>query len=257
MSPPESSDEEALVGEARALLERSRPAEAARILRTHLQRHPGTASVYMPLGVALSESGEGLMALETLQQAVALEPENAVAHYNLGQAYRESGREQEALAEWERALQLRPDYPAATRAIAEARRHRAAPLAPPGARSSPSPLPESAAHGAPLAPSLLMADEIIRRERDKTPRGMIAVLTVLTLGLIGLLVQPYVPARAFLAIFILEGTVVLPLVMWCVFWLQIQSLRRKEEAALRRGDTFDAAVAKADRRRYEWLGRWY
>jgi hypothetical protein len=85
---------------------------------------------------------------------------------------------------------------------------------------------------------------------------MTAVLGILALGLIGLLVQPYVPVGVGLAITVLEATVIIPLVMWCAFWLQIQSLRRKEEEALRRGDSFDAAVAKADRRLYERLGRW-
>jgi hypothetical protein len=104
---------------------------------------------------------------------------------------------------------------------------------------------------------LLLADEILMRERNKTPRGIIAVLAILALSLIGLLVEPYVSAGVGLAIFVLEGTVVLPLVGWCVFWLQIQSLRRKEEGALRRGDTFDAAVAKAEQRLYERLDRWW
>jgi tetratricopeptide (TPR) repeat protein len=53
----------------------------------------------------LPTRGEGLMALETLEQAVALEPGNAVAHYNLAEAYREFGRHREALAEMERAVQ--------------------------------------------------------------------------------------------------------------------------------------------------------
>jgi tetratricopeptide (TPR) repeat protein len=250
MAHPMGDAPENVLSEARALLEQKQPAEAARMLRLYLQRHPGTATDYMLLGVALSESGEGLMALETLEQAVALEPGNAVAHYNLGEAYQGFGRHREALTEWERALQLRPDYPAAARAIADVRRHLAAP---PPASAPPM---ETPGPDAPLAIALLQADEIMRRERNKRPRSMIAVLAVLALGLIGLLVEPYLPAGVGLAIFVFEGTVVLPLVMWCVFWLQIQSLRRKEEEALRRGDTFDAAVAKADQRLNERLWRW-
>jgi cytochrome c-type biogenesis protein CcmH/NrfG len=114
------------MSEARGLLERHQSSEAAQLLRLHLQQHAGTAAEYMLLGVALAESGEGLMALETLEQAVALEPKNAVAHFNLGQAYHQFARNREALCEWERALQLRPSYPAATRAIAEIHRQSAA-----------------------------------------------------------------------------------------------------------------------------------
>src|SRR5256885_770547 len=102
------------------------------MLRLHLQRHPGTATEYMLLGVALSESGEGLMALQTLEQAVALEPDNPA---------------------------------------------------------------EDAAPDASLQPASILADEIMRREREKTPKSMIAVLAILALGLIGLLAWPYVPFR--------------------------------------------------------------
>jgi tetratricopeptide (TPR) repeat protein len=191
---------------------------------------------------------------------VALEPENAAAHYNLGRVYQEFGRDREALAEWERALQLRPDYPAAQAAIAELQRHGDAPAvaaSSPGITAPPlsAPLADPALDALRASP-LLLADEIIRRERAKTPRGMVAILVVLALGLIGLLAEPYLPIGMSFAVFILVMTVVLPLIGWCVFWLQIQSLRRKEEEALRRGDKFDAAVARADRKMYEWMQRW-
>jgi tetratricopeptide (TPR) repeat protein len=246
LADPLSRDAEAVTSEARALLDRDQPSEAAQLLRMHLQQHAGTAAEYMLLGVALSNSDEGLMALETFEQAVALEPENAAAHYNLGQAYREFGRDREALREWESALRLRPGYPAAVRAIAEIRRQSV-----PTENASPA---DNSAPEEPIALASLRADEIIRREREKPPRAMIAVLTVLVLGLIGLLAQPYLPAGVGLVVLIFEFTMVVPLVLWCVSWLQIQSLRRKEEKALRRGDIFGAAVAQADRRMYERFG---
>ena len=43
------------------------------------------------------------------------------------------------------------------------------------------------------------------------------------LGLIGILVSPYLPIGIGCAIDILTMTVVLPLVFWCVKWPQIQS----------------------------------
>lgn len=247
MTEPVSPEDAAVLREARSLLQQNRPAEAARIVRLRLQRHTGTAAEYMLLGVALCESGEGLMAVETLEQAVAMEPENAAAHYNLGEAYHTLGRDQEARAEWVRALQLRPDYPAVTRALAELRRPPAAPAsAPPAARPDPE-----------VALALLQADELMRRERAKPPGVIIGVLAIFALALIGLLLAPYLPAAVGLAVYVLVPIVVAPLILWCLFWLQIQSLRRKEDEALRRGDTFDADVAKADRKMYEWLWRWW
>jgi prepilin signal peptidase PulO-like enzyme (type II secretory pathway) len=92
-------------------------------------------------------------------------------------------------------------------------------------------------------------------DSNTSPRWMIAVLIVLVLGLIGLLVSPYLPGGVSLAVNVLAMTVVLPLVFWCVKWLQVQSLRRREEEALRRGDAFEAACIKAERTWYErpWL----
>ncbi len=94
-------------------------------------------------------------------------------------------------------------------------------------------------------------------EPNRTPRGMIAILAILVLGLIGLLVQPYVSFGVAFVILILQATVVLPLVVWAIKWLVIQSLRRREDEALRRGDTFGAAEARAERERYKRLRQWW
>src|SRR5436190_3492926 len=141
MGPSTSGNEEVVISEARALLAQGQPAEAARKLRLHLSSRPGSATAQMLLGVALTQSGEALAALQAFEQAVALEPENATAHYNLGQAYREFGRHREALAEMERALQLRPDYPAAARAAVGLRERLAPPPSsvPPAAAASAAP----------------------------------------------------------------------------------------------------------------------
>src|SRR5438876_634124 len=132
--------------EARNLLQQKRPADAARVLRRHLSSQNGTAADHMLLGVALAQSGEGLAAIQSLEQAVAMEPENAAAHYNLGQLYRQGGRHRDALASLERALQLRPDYPAAARAAEELRRLAAGP----SPQETAAPV-SSAAPGAPAA----------------------------------------------------------------------------------------------------------
>lgn len=127
--------------EARTLLQQSRPADAASLLEEYLKTTAGTATDYMLLGVALTQSGQGMMALQALEQAVELDPANAAAHLNLGQAYRQFGRRAEALAAFERALQLRPDYPAAARATAELRQPPAQPPTGP-APGTPAPYPD-------------------------------------------------------------------------------------------------------------------
>src|SRR5438034_6186982 len=116
-----SSAERSASEEARGLLQQNRAAEAARVMRGYLSSHTGKAADLVLLGVALAQSGEGLAAIQPLEQAVGMEPNNAVAQFNLGQVYRQGGRQREALAAFERALQLRPDYPAAARAAAELR----------------------------------------------------------------------------------------------------------------------------------------
>jgi tetratricopeptide (TPR) repeat protein len=121
MVPQTGSGQETVIQQARTLIEQKQPAEAARILRLHLASHPGTATEYKLLGVALSGSGEDLLALQALERAAEMDPENAAAHYNLGLAYKEFGRHREAIAAMERSLQLRPDHPAATRSLAELR----------------------------------------------------------------------------------------------------------------------------------------
>src|SRR5436309_8279142 len=171
MAHPMGSEQENVISEARALLGQNQPAEAARILRLHLQRNPGTATDYMLLGVALSQSGQGLLALQALEQAVAMEPGNATAHYNLGQAYREFGRHREALAELERALQLRPDYPAAARAAGELRER----LAPPPSSGPPplgAPAPGIAAPAPPLGQPWLSVETEPVDERPLLTRLM-------------------------------------------------------------------------------------
>src|SRR5262245_60278051 len=123
-SAPDQS--RSIAAEARALLGQKRPAEAARLLEQYLTDHEGTAAERMLLGVALAQSGEWLMAVQHLEEAVAMEPGNAAAHHNLGLVYREGKRDREALAAFERALKLRPNYPAAARAATELRKRIAA-----------------------------------------------------------------------------------------------------------------------------------
>jgi hypothetical protein len=93
------------------------------------------------------------------------------------------------------------------------------------------------------------------QEPRGTRLGVIVALTVLVLGLVGLLLMPYVSFGVAFAILILETTIVFPVMGWAVRWLAIQSEQKREEEALRRGDAWGAAEARARRQRYERLGR--
>jgi uncharacterized protein HemY len=110
-----------VVEAARSLLQRNQPAEAARMLGEHLSQREGNASEYLLMGVARARAGEGMTAIQALEQAIALEPGNAAAHFNLGQIMRQRGRLREALLAIERALELRPNYPAAQTAATDLR----------------------------------------------------------------------------------------------------------------------------------------
>lgn len=83
--------------------------------------------------------------------------------------------------------------------------------------------------------------------------GMVVALPILVLGLIGLLVLPYVSFGIGFAILILEAAIVGPMVWWCIKSLHFQSLRRREEEALRRGDRYGAARARVEREIIERL----
>jgi hypothetical protein len=161
MSAETMSAGSSVTEEARALLQQNRPADAASLLEEYLKTTAGTATDYMLLGVALTQSGQGMMALQALEQAVELDPANAAAHLNLGHAYRQFGRRSDALAAFERALQLRPDYPAAARAAAELRRQTSA-----AAGFGGGAIP----HGATLgAPPPAASDELLGEPVDERP----------------------------------------------------------------------------------------
>lgn len=93
------------------------------------------------------------------------------------------------------------------------------------------------------------------QEPRGTGLGVIVVLTLLVLGLIGLLLMPQVCFGVAFAILILETTIVFPVMGWAVRWLAILSEQKREEAR-RRGDAWGAAEARARRQRCKRLGWW-
>lgn len=107
--------------QARELLHRNQPMEAAQLLREHLAGRTGSTAEQMLLGVALAQTGEVDAAIQALEQAVRLAPEHAAAHFNLGQVYLQAERPHDALRAFDRGLELRPDHAAAVAAAAELR----------------------------------------------------------------------------------------------------------------------------------------
>jgi tetratricopeptide (TPR) repeat protein len=163
MSEEMTNPQRTVSEEARALLQQNRPADAAVLLEEYLKTTAGTASDYMLLGAALTQSGQGMMALQALEQAVELEPDNPAAHFNLGQGYRQFGRRSDALTEFERALQLRPDYPAAARAAEELRQ----PATPPAGSAAAA----GAAGAAPGAAAPAFPEDLSSEPVDERPLG--------------------------------------------------------------------------------------
>ena len=76
-------------------------------------RYPRRAEIVEALGVALLERGRPARAARTLERAVALDGGRPSSHLHLAIAYVQIDRRADALAEAGRALALRPDYPQA------------------------------------------------------------------------------------------------------------------------------------------------
>ncbi|HKD10373.1 MAG TPA: tetratricopeptide repeat protein [Bryobacteraceae bacterium] len=106
------SDEIALAGYGRALVELSRNEEAIPPLeKAALVRN--SRPVLVALGRALSAVGRPNDAVDVLERAVALEPERTEAYLALAEVYVRCGEHSIALEYWNAALKLSPDDPKA------------------------------------------------------------------------------------------------------------------------------------------------
>ena len=89
-------------------LESGRPQEAAALLRDYLWRDPEDPVVYAGLGVALSQLGDTVSAVEALERAHYLRPQDARILYNYGLVLEAAGRPREARVRFAAALKLDP-----------------------------------------------------------------------------------------------------------------------------------------------------
>ena len=107
MTPMPSAGE--LYGQAMALLQRGRLAQAEATFRRLLTADPRAFAPLHMLGIALAQQGRLDEALDVLGQALAVRPRDAGALVNYGNVLNLAGRFEEAVAAYDRALVLAAD----------------------------------------------------------------------------------------------------------------------------------------------------
>jgi predicted O-linked N-acetylglucosamine transferase (SPINDLY family) len=87
-----------------------RLAEAERAYRQVLQIDPHNAVALHLLGIVAHQSGDNVLSLHLIDQAVAVKADFALAFNSRGNVMQVLGRFEEALASYDRAVAIRPDY---------------------------------------------------------------------------------------------------------------------------------------------------
>jgi protein O-GlcNAc transferase len=100
----------ALFGEAVALHQSGRLADAESLYRRILAAHPGHFDSLHLLGVIHYQRGEREAAIRQIDAALAVNPDVAAAHNNRGNALKDLGLANEALASYDRAIALKGNY---------------------------------------------------------------------------------------------------------------------------------------------------
>ncbi len=103
---------------AQAYLRAGRAREAAAVLRSAQEHHPGLQGLHADLGLALFRLGRLEDALVHLREETDSHPDFVPGYYMLGQALASAGRDAEALRAWSAGLLRDPDNEALRRAIA-------------------------------------------------------------------------------------------------------------------------------------------
>ncbi len=97
-----------MLGQAAALHDAGRLAEAEVVVRQVLLHEPANADAFNILGSIALRAGQAQAAAEVLRQAVLLAPRAAAPRINLGHALKASGRKAEAIAAYQEAVRLTP-----------------------------------------------------------------------------------------------------------------------------------------------------
>jgi predicted O-linked N-acetylglucosamine transferase (SPINDLY family) len=98
------------VGEAFALLQQGRAAQAEMLCRELLSEQPTHAQALHLLAVVVLQKGDVAGGIDFLQRTLEADPNQPLAYCNLGNALREVGQSDAALACYQRAQQLMPDF---------------------------------------------------------------------------------------------------------------------------------------------------
>lgn len=97
------------LAKAVALLKASRPSDAINVLKSALERDPGSHLLHYHLGLAHERQGEVFQAIAAIEHAVALQPRYFVGVKNLAVLYHRVGFQSKSTEMWERAIVLAPD----------------------------------------------------------------------------------------------------------------------------------------------------
>lgn len=85
-------------------------AEARRLYKLTLRRHPDHFDALHLLGVLEAQRGEPERGEQLIRKAIRINPRSAEAYSNLGNILRDRKKFSDALENYERALSIRPDY---------------------------------------------------------------------------------------------------------------------------------------------------
>ena len=99
------------------LLDRNAPAAAISDFQVALQEKDdfNRSSTYLAMGMAYARMNQPRQAIDSYQQAIALDPQNAEAHYDYANLLASMGQNPQALAEYDQATQLNPTFAKAYR----------------------------------------------------------------------------------------------------------------------------------------------
>jgi predicted O-linked N-acetylglucosamine transferase (SPINDLY family) len=71
---------------------------------------PGGAELYNNMGIVLRKKGELKSSIEVFKKALKIKPDNVEAYYNMGNAYKDLGKPKEAIKSYKQVLKIKPDY---------------------------------------------------------------------------------------------------------------------------------------------------
>ena len=84
---------------------------AVKSFEKFLEFKPGSAAIYVNLGIALTKQGEAKTAIANFNKALAIEPDFSEAYHNMGVALKEQGKLEAAIQAYDKALTIKPDSP--------------------------------------------------------------------------------------------------------------------------------------------------